>query len=42
MWSPPPPSERALIVISVPDLKKTYERVFDAALLTAEDVEDVA
>lgn len=39
---PPPPSERALIVISVPDLKETYERVFDAALLSAEDVEDVA
>lgn len=39
---PPPPSERALIVISVPDLKETYQRVFDAALLTAEDAEEVA
>jgi hypothetical protein len=39
---PPPPSERALIVISVPDLKETYERVFEAALVTAEDVEAVA
>lgn len=39
---PPPPNERALIVISVPDLKVNYERVFDAALWAAEDVEDVA
>lgn len=39
---PPPPSERALIVISVPDLKENYERVFDAALLSADDVEDIA
>lgn len=38
---PPPPSERALIVISVPNLKATYEQVFDAALLTSEDFEDV-
>ncbi len=38
---PPLPSERSLIVISVPDLKETYERVFDAALLTADDVEEV-
>lgn len=39
---PPSTSERALIVISVPDLKETYERVFDAALLAADDVEVVA
>lgn len=35
----PPPDERALIVISVPNLKDIYERVYDAALLTADDVE---
>lgn len=38
----PPPDERALIVISVPDLKENYERVYNAALLTADDVEALA
>lgn len=35
----PPAAERALIVISVPDLKANYERVFDAALVSADDCE---
>lgn len=38
----PPVSERALIVISVADLKANYERVYDAALLSAEDAGDLA
>lgn len=38
----PPADERALIVISVPDLKENYERVYDAALATADEVGDVA
>lgn len=37
----PPVSERALIVISVPDLKSNYELVYDAALLSADDSEAV-
>lgn len=32
----PPASERALLVISVPDLKANYESVFDAALASAD------
>lgn len=35
----PPASERALIVISVPDLKANYELVYDAALVSAEESE---
>ncbi|WP_060915354.1 Hachiman antiphage defense system protein HamA [Microbacterium oleivorans] len=35
----PPAEERALIVISVPNLKDNYERVFGAAMLTADDFE---
>lgn len=38
----PPASERALIVISVPDLKANYELVYDAALLSADESEAVA
>ena len=38
----PPASERALIVISVPDLKENYELVYDAALVSADEPEAVA
>ncbi|MGN7860927.1 Hachiman antiphage defense system protein HamA [Microbacterium sp. 22303] len=38
----PPASERALIVISVPDLKSNYELVYDAALLSSDESEAVA
>lgn len=38
----PPASERALIVISVPDLKANYELVYDAALVSADESEAVA
>ncbi|PRB65665.1 hypothetical protein CQ034_06145 [Microbacterium sp. MYb45] len=38
----PPTSERALIVISVPDLKANYELVYDAALVSADESEAVA
>lgn len=38
----PPTNERALMVISVADLKANYERVYDAALLGAEDAGDLA
>lgn len=38
----PPASERALIVISVPDLKTNYELVYDAALVSADESEAVA
>jgi len=38
----PPSDERALIVISVPDLKSNYELVYDAALLSADESEAVA
>lgn len=35
----PPASERALIVISVPDLKLNYELVYDAAMLSADEAD---
>ncbi len=38
----PPADERSLIVISVPDLKANYESVYDAALISADESEDVA
>lgn len=38
----PPASERALIVISVPDLKANYERVYDAAVVGEDESEAVA
>lgn len=38
----PPADERALIVISVPDLKANYESVFDAALISADESDAVA
>ena len=39
---PPPSEERALVVISVPDLKVNYEAVYEAALASADDVEAAA
>ncbi|WP_448255473.1 Hachiman antiphage defense system protein HamA [Microbacterium aurum] len=37
----PPADERALIVISVPDLKANYESVYEAALVSADESEAV-
>lgn len=38
----PPEDERALIVISVPDLKANYESVYDAAMVSADESGPVA
>lgn len=38
----PPAEERALIVISVPDLKANYESMYDATLISADESEGVA